>query len=208
MKRARTGRKWALLRAPGRAKVVLATAVVLQAPPAVTGAVFAQVRLTQQEALRVAFPEPATIERRTAFLSEQELESARGRAGFDVEVEQSVVTYYVGWSGDQPLGVAYFDAHRVRTLPEVLMIVVSPESRIRRIEILKFSEPPEYRAPESWLAQFEDEPLTESLNLERSIVNITGATLTSQAVTEAARRVLALHQVIRPFAADGGGEDR
>ncbi|MHC4236609.1 MAG: FMN-binding protein [Planctomycetota bacterium] len=111
------------------------------------------------------------------------MDSARELAGSGTGVDQSVV-------------------------PEVLMIVVSPESRIRRIEILKFSEPPEYRAPESWLAQFEDALLTGSLNLERSIVNITGATLTSQAVTEAARRVLALHRVIRPFAAHGGAGDR
>jgi hypothetical protein len=159
----------------------------------------AQTAVTQEEALRLAFPEPATIERRTAFLEESDVEAARALAGPGIELEQRVVTYYVARRGDTELGVAYFDAHRVRTLPEVLMIVVTPEDRIGRIEILKFSEPPEYRAPESWLEQFDDLPLSDGLSLKGSIVNMTGATLTSRAVTNAARRALALHAVIRPL---------
>lgn len=159
----------------------------------------AQEVLTQDEALKLAFPGATTIERRTAYLSERQLASARSAAGRGTEVKQGVVTYYVGKRGARPLGVAYFDAHRVRTLPEVLMIVVAPDATVERIEVLKFSEPPEYRPPGGWTKQFEGKPLTERLSLRRGIVNITGATLTSDAVTDAVRRVLALHAVIRPF---------
>jgi hypothetical protein len=159
----------------------------------------AQVELTQQEALELTFPPPLVIERRTAFLGEGELERARQLAGGDVEVDQSVVTYYLAMDGDSPVGVAYFDAHRVRTLPEVLMLVVTPEAKIERIEVLKFSEPPEYRVPESWIQQLYGKKLTDDLSVKGSIVNMTGATLTSHAVTHASRRVLALNQVIRPF---------
>ena len=159
----------------------------------------AQLRMTQAEGLRLAFPEPLQLERKTAFLDEAQVAAAQELAGKDVEVDRSVVTYYVASGKQVPAGVAYFDAHRVRTLPEVLMIVVTPEGKIRRIEVLKFSEPPEYLAPESWLQQFEGSGLTSELALKRSIVNVTGATLTSQAVTRASRRVLALHQVIDPF---------
>lgn len=168
----------------------------------------AQLRLTQQEALRLAFPEPAMIERRTAFLDEEQLERARELAGSDVEVDQRVLTYYVAALEGTSLGVAYFDAHRVRTLPEVLMIVVSAEARIERIEILKFSEPPEYLAPAGWLRQFDGQDLSDELSPKGSIVNITGATLTSRAVTQASRRVLALHEVIDPFKQGGDREAR
>ncbi|MEE9156287.1 MAG: FMN-binding protein, partial [Gemmatimonadota bacterium] len=115
---------------------------------------------------------------------------------------QSVVTYYIGWRADGTMGVAYFDSHKVRTMPEVLMIVVSPEARIERVETLKFSEPPEYLASDSWYQQFDGKKLNEDLSLKGSIINMTGATLTSVAVTRAARRVLALHRVIRPFAGE------
>lgn len=166
------------------------------------GAVSVQSRLTVPEALRLAFPEPAEVERRTAFLDEAQLSEARALAGEDVEINQSVVTYYIGWRADGMMGVAYFDSHKVRTMPEVLMIVVSPEARIERIETLKFSEPPEYLAKDSWYEQFDGKKLKEDLSLKGSIINMAGATLTSVAVTRAARRVLALHQVIRPFAGE------
>ncbi len=168
---------------------------------AVSGsAALAQVRLTQDEALRLVFPEPAVIERQTAFLDDDDLARARELAGSEVALEQRVITYYMGRQGDAPLGVAYFDAHRVRTLPEVLMIVVTPDSRIARIEVLKFSEPPEYRAPDGWLEQFAGQALTAELSGKGSIRFMSGATLTSRTVTDAARRALALHEVIGPLA--------
>ena len=43
--------------------------------------------------------------------------------------------------------------------------------------------------------------LSEELSLKRSIANMTGATLTSNAIVRATRRVLAIHERIRPFAA-------
>lgn len=155
-------------------------------------------QLTQQEALAAAFPD-AEIERRTAFLSEADLDTARGAAGPDAPVDQAVVTYYVGRRDGRPVGVAYFDSHRVRTLNEVLMIVVQPDDRIRAIEVLRFAEPPEYHAREPWLEQFEGQALDADLSLQSGIANMTGATLTSHAITRAARRVLALHERIRPF---------
>lgn len=177
-----------------------------------TAPLAAQTRLTQDEALRLAFPPPATIERRTAFLTEDQLARAKALAGPAVEVTSRVVTYYVGLrcgpSGPSgpcersgtPLGVAYFDRHRVRTLNEVLMLVVSPEGRIARVDILEFREPPDYRASPRWLGQLMGRGLDDALSLNGSVVNLTGATLTSRAITRASRRVLALHEVIAPLA--------
>ena len=76
---------------------------------------WAQAGLTQDEALRVAFPAPAAIERRTAYLGERELAAAQSLAGPDGEITQSVITYYVGLDHGVPLGAAYFDGHVVRT---------------------------------------------------------------------------------------------
>lgn len=173
------------------------------------GALSAQVLLTQEEALELAFPPPATVERRSGFLEESQLVEARRLAGREVPVEQSVVTYYVGFRGREPLGVAYFDVHRVRTLREVVMVVVAPGGRIDRVEVLRFAEPPEYMASDRWMEQLEGRSLNADLAVERGIINMTGATLTSRALTAAARRVLALHRVLDPLARfgreDGGG---
>jgi len=155
--------------------------------------------LTQEEALGRAFPRGATVERRTAYLEDGQIARARAIAGRDVQIESGIVSYYVGSQSGRPIGAAYFDAQRVRTLPQVLMIVVDPEGHLRRIEIVRWAEPPEYRPPSRWLTQFLGRILDEELSERRGIAGITGATLTTRAATQASRRVLALHQVIAPF---------
>lgn len=181
----------------------LAPALALLAVLAGAEPLAGQVFLTQDEALRQAFPS-GRLERNTTFLDEAQLERARSLADHGVEIESGIVTWYLALEDGRPVGAAYFDAHRVRTLREVIMVVVEPGDRIRRIEVLKFAEPPEYLAPEPWLDQFDGETLDDDLDLKGDIVNLSGATLTSRAITRAARRVLALHAVIDPF---GSGAD-
>lgn len=153
---------------------------------------------TQDELLAQAFP-GAEVVRRTAYLDEAQRARADALAGPGSSVESTVVTYYVAVREGVPVGVAYFDAHRVRTLQEVLMFVVGPDDRIRHTEVVRFQEPPEYQAPDGWLAQLDDRGLDAELSLKGSVAGITGATLTARAVTAAARRTLALHAVIAPF---------
>lgn len=193
------------MRCPRRhATVVVLGSLLLTLRPAPLAS---QVFLTQEEALRLAFPEPAMIQRETAFLEEADLARARELAGPGVAIDRAVVTYYAGRTREgEPLGVAFFDVHRVRTLPEVVMIVVGPDRRLIRIEILKFGEPRRYAPPSGWLDQFAGLDVGPGLSLKGDIVNMTGASLTSRAVTRAARRTMALHAVI--FGDDPAAESR
>ena len=184
--------------------LVLVLSLVAVAPALERGSLWAQVLLTQEEALALAFPAPMEVERRSAFLDESQLDRIRSLAGSEVSVDQSVVTHYVGMREGRPVGAAYFDVHRVRTMREVVMVVVSPGGTVERIEVLRFAEPPEYMASEDWIAQLEGESLDPDLQLGRDIINMTGATLTSEALTRAARRVLAIHRVVDPFGREAG----
>lgn len=159
----------------------------------------AQVLLTQEEALSLAFPAPAMVERRTAYLDEDQVAEVAERAKPAKVKDRAVVTYYVGLLDGRPLGAAYFDAHRVRTLQEVLMVVVDPRGRVSRIEILGFAEPPDYMAPDGWLDLFTGRDLAPGTSSRGDIPVLTGATLTSHAVSDAVRLSLAFHSVIRPF---------
>lgn len=153
-----------------------------------SGAASAKVFLTVDEALRLAFS-GAKVQRRTAYLTKEQVRKAAELSG--EEVASALITYY-----EAPGGFAYFDTHRVRTLPETLMVVVDPQGRVRRIEVIAFREPEEYMPRGKWYGQFQGRKLDRDLEVKRGIHPVTGATLTVRATTDAVRRVLALHQVI------------
>lgn len=155
----------------------------------------AKVFLSQEEALKLAFPE-SKVERKTAFLTPAQQKEAKKLSG-EEELPSALATYYVAARDGHEVGTAYFDTHDVRTMPETIMVVVDPAGKIARIEVLSFSEPEEYLPRPHWYEQFQGKPLDEELSMKRGIRPITGATLTARATTDAARRVLALHQVLR-----------
>lgn len=169
-------------------------AAVVLAVCALPSAAGARVLHTVDEALALAFP-GCSIERRTEYLTEEQLARARELAG--IEVASALVRPYVATCGGTPGGTAYFDSHRVRTLPETLMVVIDPEGRVERLEVLSFDEPPEYLPREVWYRQFPGEELDGELELGRGIDGVTGATLTARATTAAVRRILAVDRVLR-----------
>lgn len=154
----------------------------------------AKVLLSQKEALALAFPEGVKVERRTAYLTDAQLAAAAADAR--TPVDSKVWTYYVGTSSKGAAGTAYFESHKVRTMNEAFMVVVDPDASVRFIEILSFAEPDEYMAPGKWLDQFRGRRLDDELMLRRGLRNITGASITSDAMTRAVRRVLAVHRVL------------
>lgn len=183
----------------GRARTIRvlasAAAVLLSA------AAGAKVFLTREEALRLVFP-GASIERRTAFLTDAQRREARDLAG-ESDRPAALATYYVASKDGRTVGIAYFDAHMVRTMPETIMVAVDNAGSILRIEVLSFDEPEEYKPRAAWYAQFSGKPLNDELSMKRGIRPVTGATLTARATTDAARRVLALHRVLQAQPAAG-----
>ena len=113
-----------------------------------------------------------------------------------VEIPSALVHPYVAVRDGNRVATAYFDTHRVRTLPETLMIVVSPDGSVKHMEVIVFREPLEYLAKAQWYEQFLNQRLGSQLALKRDIDALTGATLTARATTDAVRRTLAIHQVI------------
>lgn len=165
------------------------------------GVADARVHLSQDRALALAFGEGASVERRSVILTDAQLNAARAAAGPGVDVPSALVTRYEGRRDGASLGFAYFDAHVVRTLPESLMIVVAPDGSVSRIEVLLFAEPEDYLPKPRWLEQFRGRVLDREMSLKRSVHGITGATISARAVTDATRRVLAIH---RSLAAPSG----
>ncbi len=148
---------------------------------------------TLDEALKLCFDD-ARIERGTVYLTEEQLEQAARLAG--EPIASAIVHPYVARRDGQIIGTAWVDSHRVRTLRETILVVVDPEQRVRRVELLAFGEPPEYVPRGAWYGQFDGRRLDDELRLQRGIRGVTGATLTARATTAAVRRVLSVHRVL------------
>ena len=172
--------------------------LLLLAPLSAQATVF----MSQQEAIDGAFGKGAKIERQTFFLTPAQIAQIRKLGGG--EGKQGLVVRYVGRENGRLLGYLYFDAHRVRTLAETVMFVVTPAGTVDRIEILSFNEPQEYLPKERWLDQFRGKKLDADLNLKRAIRPITGATLSGRAIVDASRKVLAIHNTLGPASPSTG----
>lgn len=154
----------------------------------------AKVFYAKDEAIKAAFPEADVIDNKTFFLTEDQKGQVETLAR--TRLDSKLVTMYMGRRGEKLLGYAVIDMHTVRTLPEAVMVVLSPDGRVTSTLILAFYEPLDYLPPERWLKQFDHAKLTPDLRVGGRIAGITGATLTARAMTESVRKVLALYRVL------------
>ena len=52
-------------------------------------------------------------------------------------------------------------------------------------------------AREGWLDQFKGKSVDDQIRMKKNIDGITGATLTARATTQCARRIMAIHEVLK-----------
>ena len=175
-------------------RVPLALAIGMAVLGAATSLGAAPVYGNREEMLARAFPAPAAIERKTFFLTAGQRERASRLAA--AKIESSLVVGYVGRRGAEVLGTAYFDTHMVRTQTETLLITVLPDGSAGSVEVVAFHEPEDYLPRGKWLKLFEKRKLDDDLAVGRGLAHVTGATLTTRAIAEAVRRVLAIHAVL------------
>jgi Na+-translocating ferredoxin:NAD+ oxidoreductase RnfG subunit len=169
-------------------------AVLALAAASVPGALGLPVYSSREQALARVFPPPAVIERKTYFLTDAEREKASRLAR--AKIDSSLVIAYVGRGPKGIVGTAYFDTHTVRTMPETILVTVRPDGALDGVEVVAFGEPEDYLPRPRWLRLFGGKRLDSNLAVGRGLAHVTGATLTTRAIADAVRRVLAIHSVI------------
>ena len=145
-----------------------------------------QVYTTKNEALALYLGEKN--ERHTIFLTDGQVKTIQQKA--KAKVESKIVTYY-----SSQKGYAFFESRTVRTMPATFIVVVNAAGNIRAVEMLAFYEPEDYLPPKKWMGTFEHKTIDDDLWLKRGVYNISGATLSAQAITESVRKILATYQI-------------
>ncbi|MBI3005485.1 MAG: FMN-binding protein, partial [Ignavibacteriales bacterium] len=153
----------------------------------------AQVYLTKEEVLKIYFPGSAASQRKTVFLTDEQVKNIQEKS--KARVESKIVTYYVGRDSSGNAGYAFFETQTIRTMPATYVVVVNADTSLRAVEILAFYEPEDYLPSKKWLAQFTNKNPRSDLWLKRGIHNMVGATLSAQALSDGVRRILATFEV-------------
>lgn len=142
--------------------------------------------------VRGLFPEADAVAARDVLLTDEV--AARVERLARARVKERMVTFYTARRAGAVAGYAVIHAHVVRTKRETLALAFEPDGRIRRISILAFLEPEEYRPSDRWLAQFAGKQGGDRLAVGDDIAPITGATLSARGIAEQARWLLAALQ--------------
>jgi hypothetical protein len=154
---------------------------------------FATVFYSKNEALELAFGKGAQVEQLSLFPDEQQTTKIEALA--KVKLDSGLFTFYVSKAQDKVLGYAAIESVTVRTKPETLMIVLTPDGELRNVYTLAFHEPPEYLPPERWFEQLYKRPLTE-MDFNKGVDGISGATLSTRAAVSSVRKVMAIYQLL------------
>jgi Na+-translocating ferredoxin:NAD+ oxidoreductase RnfG subunit len=154
----------------------------------------AAVFASEDEGVKQAFPDADKIEAQHYVLDDAQVTRVEQLA--QAKLERHVWTIHTASRAGEVLGYAVLDIDTVRTLPEALLVVLTKDGAVRSLRVLAFHEPSEYQPRQSWLDQFAGKKLSPELQLRRDVLAIAGATLSSQSVTRAVRRSLALYQVL------------
>ena len=109
-------------------------------------------------------------------------------------VETQAGRVWKAQAGDRVIGQFVFDRVIGKHLFIDYAVALGPGGQVQRVEILQYRESygGEVRQG-SWLAQFIGKTRGSSLEINKDIRNISGATLSSSHVTEGVKRILGLY---------------
>lgn len=152
----------------------------------------AQVFYSKTEALELAFGK-SPVENLSLFPEETDVTKIQSLA--KTKLESGLFTFYVGKENGKILGYAAIESENVRTKPETLMIVLTPEGELRNVYMLAFHEPAEYMPPERWFESLAKRPLVE-MDFNKGVDGISGATLSTRSALNSVRKVMVIYQVM------------
>jgi Na+-translocating ferredoxin:NAD+ oxidoreductase RnfG subunit len=149
--------------------------------------------LTVEQAQKLAFPAADRFVEAHLVFTPADIEKIEGLSGQKVRTRGEQV--WRAQAGDTLLGFFIVDYVIGKHLVIDYAVALDPAGQVRQIEILEYRE--SYGgeiANADWLAQFAGKSARDPLEVNRDIVNISGATLSATHVTEGVKRVLATYE--------------
>jgi hypothetical protein len=150
--------------------------------------------LTIDAAQKLAFPSATRFAEAHVVYLPADIEAIQRLSGQPVRTRGEQV--WKAFAGDRLIGFFILDYVIGKHLVIDYSVSLEADGRVRRVDVLEYRESygGEIRDA-SWLAQFVGKRHGSTLEVNKDIRNISGATLSSRHVTEGVKRVLALYEV-------------
>ena len=141
--------------------------------------------------LKSLYQQNVEISKKSDIISKKEQKSIQKMA--KAKLPYKLLRYYTIEYGSKK-DIAIILSLRVRTKKTAVLYLIK-DGKISDIEILAFSEPPEYKPKKRWLDSFKGKSIDDKVSLGDDITINSGATLSDRAVTKGARLALAIYKV-------------
>ena len=150
-----------------------------------------QVYLTEEAALRSVFPDCDEVRRRAWKIDPKSKSRIESRTGWTLS--ESSVTIYEGFAAGGPRGKAMIAEEIGKFKPITFIVKQDNEGKVERVEVLAYREPvgAEVRR-QRFSRQFRGKKAGDSLRINRDILNVTGATMSVQAMTAGVKKALVI----------------
>jgi Na+-translocating ferredoxin:NAD+ oxidoreductase RnfG subunit len=150
--------------------------------------------LTIEAAQKLAFPAATRFVEAHVVYRPADIDAIQRLSGQPVRTRGEQV--WKAFTGDRFIGYFILDYVIGKHLAIDYSVALEVDGRVRRLDVLEYRESygGEIRSA-NWLAQFVGKRSGSTLEVNKDIRNISGATLSSRHITEGVRRVLALYEV-------------
>jgi len=150
-----------------------------------------KVYYTEEAALTKVFAKADSVWVETWLPTATEIESLEQRLGW--QVAASPVHIHRGRRGDRDLGYAVITEEQGRFKPITFLVHISAEGRVQMVLVMVYRESRgDGVKRQRFLKQFRKKDADSPLRLNRDIVGVSGATMSSRGITAGVKRVLAL----------------
>ncbi len=150
-----------------------------------------KVYYTPEAALAKVFAKADSMWVETWEPTAEELAAVEGRLGW--QVAPGPVQIHRAFKGDKDLGYALITEENGRFKPITFMVKVGPKLQVEMVLVMVYRESRgDGVKRQRFLKQFRKKDADSPLRLNRDIIGVSGATMSSRGVTAGVKRVLAL----------------
>lgn len=154
----------------------------------------ADLLISPTASMQDAFSPEIEVQKKNILLSREQTHSIEQE--IKGKLKTKLYQIYKASKNDKLLGYGILISQNVRSKNCVAMYHISNDSILKSIEIIAFNEPKKYLPSKNWIQVFNGASTSQPLYLSKEIPNISGATLSAKAVTDASRIAFAIYNQI------------